>query len=90
MGVAVSGRDRDASGYAFPVPSEHGGVVPGSEGLTKREFFAALALQGLLANPFIAERCSKTGASAQDPYFATNAAESAVAHADALLEDLAK
>lgn len=41
---------------AFPVQSftiQNGEIVWGEPGLTKREWFAGMALQGLLANPGI-------------------------------------
>jgi len=53
--------DKNTGGSAFPfnkvVPHEDGyeRVVP-CDGLTIRDYFAAKALQGLLANPFVAER----------------------------------
>ena len=39
---------------AFPIPdfvNGNGDVQAGSIGLTKREYFSAMAMQGLLANP---------------------------------------
>lgn len=35
---------------AFPIPHEHGFNSKDSIGLTKREYFAGLALQGLLSS----------------------------------------
>ena len=60
-------------GPAFP----HGRPYDTAHGLTKREYFAAKALQGLLANPN------------HDGKF-SDFAEDAVKHADALLAELAK
>jgi hypothetical protein len=55
---------------------ENGNYVPGSSGLTKREWMAAMCLQGLLA---------RNHSSGQ-----TNNVEWAVNYADALLAELAK
>ncbi len=41
----------DNSGPAFPNTKENDSVGYGHRGMTKREYFAAMALQGLLANP---------------------------------------
>lgn len=43
----------DNSGPAFPNTKENDSVGYGHRGLTKREYFAAVALQGMLANPSI-------------------------------------
>lgn len=64
----------DNSGSAFPVP------VSGAMGLTKRELAAMVAMAGMLANSGIIDNLSRTPA----------IAEAAVAHADALLAELAK
>ncbi len=70
----------DENEPAFPMPHytrPDGDIVWGSPGLTKRELFAAMALQGLLSAPNqigSPQRC------------ATDAAELA----DALLAELAK
>jgi hypothetical protein len=62
--------------YAFPrVTYEE---IPGAPGLTKREYFAALAMQGLLACPAEGEIC-KAGMS-----------RLAVSIADSLIAELAK
>lgn len=54
------------------------GYLPTERGLTKREYFAALAMQGLLSNPdFVA-------------HTPLHAAEWAVSNADALIETLNK
>ena len=52
----------------------------GYEGLTKREYFAAMAMQGLLSGEY---RCATEEQ-------ATIVARHAVQHADALLAELAK
>ena len=70
--------------FAFPIPSEmiiqisEGGGCPDNYmGLTKREYFAAMALQGLLAgNILTADRTPK------------NVAHLAVVCADRLIADL--
>lgn len=71
-------------------------VRPAQIGLTKREHFAALAMQGLCANPqpitdkMIADYRIETGR--RDAAGTINAylAEHAVLYADALLSELAK
>jgi hypothetical protein len=63
---------------AFAVPglvTPNGDLYHPSYGCTKRELFAAMAMQGMLA----CDRCSDT-----------KAAEQAVIYADALLKELAK
>jgi len=57
---------------AYPVVSKHSGIV--STGVTKREYFAGLALQGLLAGDY---GCDPKGLAAD-----------AVLHADELLKQL--
>jgi hypothetical protein len=63
-----------AKGPAFPLISDDGYII--NAGLTKREYFAAMALQGLLANSNI----QLDGASAN----------TAILFADALIEELSK
>ena len=63
-----------AKGPAFPLISDEGYII--NAGLTKREYFAAMALQGLLANSNI----QLDGASAN----------TAILFADALIEELSK
>jgi hypothetical protein len=63
-----------AKGPAFPLISNDGYII--NAGLTKREYFAAMALQGLLANSNI----QLDGASAN----------TAILFADALIEELSK
>lgn len=57
---------------AFPSPDNE------YSGINKREYIAALALQGLLANPKLLYRAE------EDNWFEVNA----VAYADALLDEL--
>ena len=69
---------------AFPIPHfarPDGRVDYGLSGLTKRELFAAMAMQGILANP-----CRQTSTS--ETY--AEAAIDGVRYADALLAELAK
>jgi hypothetical protein len=61
----------DDPAFPFVVPTNHDGWY---EGLTRREYFAAKALQGILADP-----------SCQD---LEDACESAVCAADALIAEL--
>lgn len=79
----------DKSEPAFPGPvqfSDYDATIIG-EGLTKREYFAALAMQGLFASEIvtqaISEESSNTG-------FNTLMARAACSMADALIEELNK
>lgn len=66
---------------AFPIPDVYhpnGQIEYGAMGLTKREYFAGVALQGLLVDP----KRSDT--------WAGGYAREAVAYADALLAELAR
>ena len=65
---------------AFPWDDKNGdgSHYHAHSGMTKREYFAALAMQGMLANP--------TG----DAVYASSYAKAAVTSADALLDELAK
>jgi hypothetical protein len=68
----------ESQSCAFPVPEKH--ISEHTEyGLTKREYFAAMALQGLLANSF----------RSPTSYIESNA-EYAVNYADALIAELNK
>lgn len=62
---------------AFPVFDSDGCFVTGHSGLTKREYFAALAMQGLLSVELIATRSP-----------AREVADLAVERADALIAAL--
>ena len=70
---------------AFPLDGNHIGH-PDTIGLTKREYFAGLAMQGLLANEngFIVSTTEKTSESA------INKAKFCVIMADELLKQLEK
>ena len=49
---------KDHGGPAFPVPlnpGEHYGVHGPADGMTLRDYFAAKAMQGALANPEVKE-----------------------------------
>lgn len=75
---------RDDSGSAFPIEGfEDRDRWIRSGGLTKRELFAAMAMQGLLAQ----SDEEGNGWSAESPY-REKAAQEAVAFADALLAAL--
>jgi len=65
-----------AKGPAFPLISDNGYII--NAGLTKREFFAAIAMQGIITN--------KDGLDIKIEYIV----ESAVDAADALIEELSK
>jgi len=72
----------NANKSAFPT---HGNTL----GLTKREYFAAVALQGMLANPYTIEEIffAKKGNAQQA---ATEIIEQSVACADRMLAELEK
>lgn len=60
-------------------------------GLTKREYFAILAFQGILANTYrLGQMASKTGGTSLDVLGFEETARQAVAYADALLQELSK
>jgi hypothetical protein len=65
-----------AKGPAFPLISDEGYII--NAGLTKREYFAAMALQGIITN--------KDGLDIKIEYIV----ESAVDAADALIKELSK
>ena len=68
---------KDTGGPAFPtIPENYMGIDPPGEGMTLRDYFAAKAMQGLLA-----QSCGT--ALGSDPKFA---AEYAYATADAMLK----
>jgi hypothetical protein len=66
---------------AFPVPGSENNYM--AEGMTKREYFAALALQGLLAGD-VYEVGDVDGFAG----YAAHYSKSAVSHADALIAAL--
>ena len=65
-----------AKGPAFPLISDEGYII--NAGITKREYFAAMALQGIIAN--------KDGLDIE----IERIVQSAVDTADALIEELSK
>jgi hypothetical protein len=69
------------SKVAFPVYGH------GHTGLTRRELFAALALQGLLANSDITKNMA-VAAESKNPKFCLGMAELAVNSSDALIKRL--
>lgn len=64
-------------------------AFPETVGLTKREYFAAMAMQGLLANRGIMEGMSLAGSSDVE-MVAKGIAAMAKGHADGLIEELNK
>lgn len=70
----------DECAYSVPA-TDH---TPPVYGLTIREHFAAMAMQGILANPQSAENANDLGRKT----FVAYVAEDAVAHADSLLAEL--
>lgn len=70
---------------AFPLPKGNENVAPEVAGLTKREYFAAMAMQGAMANP---ASMGFASASKLDP--SEIIARSALKYADALIVELNK
>ena len=66
---------------AFPWTVDDGETVKGEKGMTLRDYFAAKALQGLLANPKMQEEILKQGGA-----FSGWIESSAYGWADAMLE----
>ena len=66
----------DGNAFAFPVHPDSG---PDGVGLTKREYFAAMAMQGLQAN----DQCGSA-------WSVSDLAKGAVEQADALIDALNK
>ncbi|KAF1698328.1 hypothetical protein CSC62_05310 [Pseudoxanthomonas jiangsuensis] len=75
----MSTQTKAGSEPAYPVPNDAN--VNGQEGLTKRELFAAMAMQGLASVP--------ADGGLRPEWIATDA-QNAVAYADALLAELEK
>ena len=74
---------------AFPIPdfvNGNGDVQPGSIGLTKREYFAAMAMQGILCHKGISWKISQE----KEVLIELTTAKDAIAEADALLAELEK
>jgi hypothetical protein len=81
--------------HTFPFQSRAAAADDYSEGLTKREHFAATALQGVLANGALMQSFSRADDApggndddAMEAYLAKFAARMAVASADALIKAL--
>lgn len=74
----------EANHSAYPVDCGEMGM---SEGLTKREYFAAMAMQGMLANPKVFELLVQRITPKKHAEFLNHAA---VEQADALIEKLNK
>lgn len=74
---------------AYPVPNSAN--VNGQEGLTKRELLAAMAMQGMLANPGgPVQASSNSGWQSTTNCNRGDVANEAVQFADALIAELAK
>jgi hypothetical protein len=78
---------KDTSGSAFPSHGSMGEIA--HEGMTLRDYFAARAMQGLLADFAGASAVIKASSSATDPML-QSIAQLAYAHADAMLAERAK
>ena len=77
---------KDTSRPAFPVERDTIAEQYGSPGLTKREYFAGLAMQGMLCNGFIPNMVRPDGSTLQS----YNYAECAFRMADAMLAEGSK
>lgn len=74
---------KNATQCAFPTGAE------GDPGLTKREYFAAMAMQGMLSSPSYLSAATKVAI--EDSITAVESlSQAAVQHADGLLIELAK
>lgn len=72
----MSNKNEDQSAYPFIEYKSSGDVVSMGQGLTKREYFAAMAMQGMLTNATYIETSIPV------------LAESAIQYADELLNQL--
>ena len=81
----------DHGGAAYPMPDQRdpvtgAGIMQGSYGLTKREYFAAAALTGIYASRYFLDHVNAYGSSASGPKGSQDgAAKLALAAADALI-----
>jgi hypothetical protein len=75
---------KNDGGPAFPCQSisETGYIMSHYEGMALRDYFAAAALQGLLANPYIAEALAKEDKVRFDTWIETQS----YVYADAMLK----
>ena len=71
---------------AFPLPNQD--LVGAETGLTKREYIAAMALQGLLSNPNIASKWPES--LYKEALKVTPVCDAAVQQADALIKALSE
>jgi len=74
---------------AFPIPDfvdGNGNVQLGSIGLTKRELFTAMAMQGILCHKGISWKISRE----KEGLIELTTAKDAIAEADSLIAELAK
>lgn len=69
-------------------PSDDAFSSETAKGLTKREYFAAMALQGILANPLFFKETKDLKLRNENCDDIGHAATMAVFHADALIKDL--
>ena len=74
---------------AMPILGDRGERLDNSAGLTKREYLAGIAMQGLLSNPAIITYMQERGDDLE-VFTKINISKSAAARADALLTELAK
>ncbi len=77
----------DLNRRAFPVP--HDQYNPITPGMTLREWYAGLALQGMLANNDMIKAVARV-AERREMVVAETLVKTALAYADALLAELAK
>lgn len=89
----------DTSGPAFPRSGRPGAIlgsasaqmqmpdVPPHDGMTLRQWYAGMALQGILASRWFAEHCDATN---MERPITEQASLRALQYADALLAELAK
>jgi hypothetical protein len=77
---------KNADKTVMPVPNLHDDE--NFNGLTKREHFAAMAMQGFLSNPWQAKTLDELGESSRQQM--QTVAQASLAMADALLAELEK
>lgn len=90
----------DPNDLAFPIMGNSGEknsygeckIPPtvGANGLTKREYFAALAMQGMLGNSRIVNDDEDDGSNARDEIQQEWIAQASLELADALIDELSK
>lgn len=84
----IENKDRPISAtHYMQLTNSHGGIdefYSEDKGLTKREYFAGLAMQGIISSKYYADFCNENAGVDND----CAAAKMAVIHADALLKEL--